>query len=370
MNLEEIRKEIDGIDNNILELLLRRMECAKKVAEVKGGKDLPIYNEKREQEILKETEKKAGNFGGEARILFSNLMAMSRAVQHRMLGSGCSLRQTIRQAGPVPRRTDIVACFGQEGSYCHEALSRLYPEAKPLFFPQFGGVFSAVESGTAGLGVIPVENSSAGSVNEVYDLILKYRFTIVGAFNLPVRHCLASCETKLETVKNVVSHPQALRQCSAYLTSNRLSAEEESSTAAAAQAARKPGVAAICSGHAAKTYGLNILARDIQNSTGNRTRFIVISRELIIPESANKISLCFSLPHRTGTLYAVLAQVASAGLNLTKIESRPIPGRNFEYDFYLDFTGNVGDSQTLDLLCSLYDELPRFSFLGNYTEAE
>lgn len=370
MTLEALRKEIDEIDGEMLRLFLRRMACAERVAEVKRGKGLPILNETREREILDALAAKAGEYGGQARILFSDLIAMSRDKQHSVLGSGAALRRQVQSAARAPQGAGTAACLGLRGSYSHEALARLYPEAKPLFFPEFPAIFEAVESGEADLGVLPVENSSAGSVGEVYDLLLKYRFSIAAAVSLSVRHCLASKEA-FEGVRTVYSHPQAIRQCSDYLAAHGLAAVECSSTAGAAElAARERGAAALCSEHAAAEFGLNVLARGIQNSDGNRTRFLAVGRGLRVPPDANKISLCFSVPHRTGTLYAVLARFAAAGLNLTKIESRPIPDRNFEYDFYLDFTGNVGDKKTLDLLCALSEELSRFSFLGNYAETE
>ncbi|MCI1955133.1 MAG: chorismate mutase [Oscillospiraceae bacterium] len=368
MTLKEIRGEIDAIDAELLPLFLRRMKCAERVAAVKREQKLPVFNEKREREILDGIARSAGEYGGEARALFSDLLAMSRAAQHRLLGSGAPLREAVERAPRELPKAETVACLGKKGSFSHEALLRLYPDAQPLFFPDFPAVFRAVETGRAGLGVLPVENSSAGSVGEVYDLILKYRFSIAGALSLPVRHCLASAEPVLENVRVVYSHPQALRQCSEFLTAHRLKTEPFSSTAEAAEAAGKPGAAAVCSLRAAGERGLNILARDIQNTSANRTRFLAVGRRLCLPPDADKISLCFSLPHRTGTLSAVLARFAAAGLNLTKIESRPIPGKNFEYDFYLDFAGDVRDGHTLDLLCALRDELPLFTFLGNYRE--
>ena len=370
MTLKEIRSQIDRIDNELLPLFLQRMECAKQVAEAKKKENCPVFNEKREQEILRNVSEKSGEFKGETKILYSGLMAMSRSLQHRLLGSGSPLREEVETApGELPK-ADTVACLGRKGSFSHEALLRLYPDAMPLFFPDFPAIFTAVESGDADLGILPVENSSSGSVGEVYDLILKYRFSIVGALSLPIRHCFASSECDLKNIQIVYSHPQAIRQCSAFLSSHSLKAEPFSSTAEAARKAQSPGMGAVCSLYAAREYGLHVLARDIQDSSGNRTRFIVISRKMCLPPDAGKISLCFSLPHRTGTLYAVLARFAAAGLNLTKIESRPIPGKNFEYDFYLDFSGNVRDPSTLDLLCELCDELPRFTFLGNYVELE
>lgn len=371
MTLPELRKEIDRIDDGILSLFLRRMECAERVAEVKRAQGLPIFNEAREREILGAVSEKAGEYGGQARILFSGLMAMSREAQHAALGSGAALREAVGRAAPAPEKAETVACLGLPGSYSHEALGRLYPGAKPLFFPEFSSVFAAVQSGEADLGVLPVENSSAGSVGEVYDLLLRYRFSIAAATSLPVRHCLASLKDDKRNILKVYSHPQALNQCSEFLSKLGRPREKCSSTAAAAAlAAREDGAAAVCSEHAAEQYGLNVLARGIQNSEGNRTRFIAVGRGLTIAPGADKISLCFSVPHRTGTLYAVLARFAAAGLNLTKIESRPIPGRNFEYDFTLDFSGSARDAKTLDLLCALSEELSRFSFLGNYRETE
>ncbi|MBE6830945.1 MAG: bifunctional chorismate mutase/prephenate dehydratase [Ruminococcaceae bacterium] len=374
MALEEIRQEIDRIDKELLPLFVRRMDCAKQVAAVKQEQKLPVFNGGREQEILDRIVRQAGEYGGEARLLYSGMMDMSRALQYNLLGGGGELRETIRKAGAAPEKAEKIACLGENGSFSHEALSLLYPKAAPQFYQGFGGIFSAVANGQADLGILPVENSSAGSVSEVYDLILKYRFCIVNAATLHVHHCLAAAKkVDVRTIGTVYSHPQALSQCSEYITRNDLRPLPCSNTASAAQMVaqrQEAGIAAICSEHAANEYKLHILERDIQNSSNNCTRFIVISRSLFIPDRARKISLCFSLLHKTGTLYSVLARFAALGLNLTKIESRPIQDKNFEYDFYLDFTGNVREDATLNLICSLYDELPRFSFLGNYTENE
>lgn len=370
MTLEEIRSEIDEIDAELLPLFLRRMNCAEKVAEIKKGTGRAVFDPVREKKILDDAAAKAGDYSGEARILYSAMMAMSRAAQHRMLGAGKELREAVERASFTMPYPQTVACLGQSGSFSHEALLRLYPNAKPLLLEDFSAVFEAVAGGSASLGIVPVENSSAGSVGEVYDLILKYRFSILGALSLPVRHCLASAESDLNNVHTVCSHPQALRQCTEFLKAHSWKTEPCSSTAAAAEAAEQPGVAAVCSLCAAKERGLNILAEEIQDISGNRTRFLVIGRETVIPADADKISLCFSLPHTTGSLSGILTRFAAAGLNLTKIESRPIPGKNFEYDFYLDFTGSAREDHTLGLLCALHDELPRFTFLGNYRETD
>jgi chorismate mutase/prephenate dehydratase len=380
MTLEEIRNEIDEIDSQLLPLFIKRMHCSEQVARIKAEQHLPVLNTEREKEILESIADKAEGFGGEAKVLYSTIMGISRALQNKMLGSGGEIRNLVNNAPFTSVTTGKnIACPGVPGAYSHEAAQELFPDCNMKFYTTFHDVFKAIESGEADFGLVPVENSSAGSVSEVYDYILNYRFYIVGAATLHIHHCLAvTSGTTMEDIQTVYSHPQALAQCSDYLSANGWKAQEFSNTAAAAKmVAQKANhsIAAICSKAAANEYGLQILNEDIQNSSTNCTRFIAISRELFIPDNAQKISLCFSLPHTTGSLYSVLARFAMSGLNLTKIESRPIAaknivGKNFEYDFYLDFTGNVRDPKTLDLLCALCGELPRFSFLGNYMEQE
>ena len=221
---------------------------------------------------------------------------------------------------------------------------------------------------------ISVENSTAGSVHESYDLIMKYRFYIVGAYDLKIEHCLcAKSDTKYEDITDVYSHPQALSQCNNFLRNFDFTGINYSNTAAAAKyvsESDKNNIAVICSELAAKKYNLKILKRNIQNNNKNTTRFIVISKELAITSDAQKISLIFSLPHKTGSLYRVLGRFSMAGLNLTKIESRPIEDSDFSYYFYVDVLGNVNDEVTLDLICALSDELPEFEFLGNFHEGK
>ncbi|WOC32569.1 MULTISPECIES: bifunctional chorismate mutase/prephenate dehydratase [Caproicibacterium] len=371
MELSEIRKEIDAIDAQLLPLFIRRMDCAKKVAEVKRRDGTPVFNLEREQEILNRIAAQAGEYGGAARIVYNTIMSESRALQHTLLGAGSRLRTRIAAAPEAPRRTAAIACLGGKGSYSHDVVSQLYPQAVPSFFSRFGDIFRCVEQGEADLAVIPVENSSAGSVSEVYGLLMQYCFSIIAAKTLGVHHCLANRTGKFEDIRCVRSKDIALMQCSQRLAALQVPLSDSSSTSAAAElAARDAGVAAVCSESAAKAHGLHILERDIQNTDNNATRFVVISKELCIPRTAEKISLCFNVPHTTGSLNAVLSRFAAAGMNLTKIESRPIAGKTFEYDFYLDFTGNVHDPKVLELLCSLEDELPRFHFLGNYCECK
>lgn len=369
MELSDIRKEIDTIDEQLLPLFMKRMDCAKKVAVVKKRDGTPVFNPVREQEILDRISAKAGEYGGAARIVYNTIMSESRALQHSLLGAGKDLRQRISAAPKAPRRTTNVACLGGAGSYSHDVLQALYPQAEPSFFSRFSDIFRCVEQRQADLAVIPVENSSAGSVSEVYGLLMQYCFSIIAAKTLGVHHCLASRTGRIADIRCVRSKDIALMQCSQRLATLQLPLSEISSTSAAAELAEKDvGIAAVCSESAAQQHGLKILEPDIQNADNNATRFVVISKEMCIPDDAQKISLCFNVAHTTGSLNSVLSRFAAAGMNLTKIESRPIEGKDFEYDFYLDFTGNVHDPKVLELLCSLEDELPRFHFLGNYCE--
>ena len=376
MNLKEIRDEIDQIDEELVKLFVRRMDCSKRVAEYKLENGMQILNTKREQEILCAVGEKAAPYGGSARLLYTSIMELSRALQHDMLGSGAALRNEIRAAEekvPFLDKDVRVACFGVPGTYAHKAAMKVFPECSPRFFSPFSEVFSAIQSGEADFGVIPIENSSAGSVTDVYDLMLRYRFHIAAAADIRVDHVLAAKPgTDPAKIKNVYSHPQALSQCSVFLNAERsMTPHEYVSTAQAAKMVSESSstdTAAICSEDAAEKYGLEIIKRGFQNNPDNTTRFIVVSKKLYIEPDAEKISLCFSLPHVTGSLYNTLCRFASHGLNLTKIESRPISGKSFEYFFYLDFTGSVNGADTLDLLCALSDELVDFSFLGNYNE--
>lgn len=366
-----VRNDIDRIDRQLLRLFIERMRCSERVAEIKRAAGIPVLNAAREQVILDRVRGEAGEYGDSAVALYSAIMSISRARQHTMLESGGELRSLERDSPRARMENPRIICQGAPGAYSHSAALRLFPAQKPVFLSGFRDVFEAVKKGDGDYGVVPVENSDAGSVSEVYDLIIRHRMFIVGAADIPVRHCLCRARGTGE-VKKVISKQEALMQCTAYLEEHEIPGEAYSNTAAAARyiAENRPeGVGAVCSADAAQVYGLEILAEDIQNTDNNCTRFVVIAREAVLPEDADKISLCFSLPHTTGSLYRTLERFALNGLNLTKIESRPIPGRNFEYDFYLDFTGNIHDARTLALICALSGEMPRFSFLGNYKES-
>ncbi len=376
MSLKPIRNEIDNIDEQIIELFIRRMECSKKVAQYKLANGMKIFNAERERQVLDSVAEKAGEYGGSARLLYSTVMELSRALQHDMLGSGNDLKNRIVGAEEnLPFQSDKVriACFGAQGAYAHMASKKVFPDAVPEFYSPFKEVFRAIQDGKADFGVVPIENSSAGSVTAVYDLMLKYRFYIAAAADIRVNHCLAAKKgARAENIKSIYSHEQALSQCSDFLNSRSgVTVKEYVSTAQAAKMVAESediSAAAICSEEAAKEYGLEVIMRGFQNNPDNTTRFIVIAKNMYIEPGSDKISLCFALPHVTGSLYSTLCRFASHGLNLTKIESRPIYGKSFEYMFYLDFAGSTDNRDTLELICALSDELTEFSFLGNYKE--
>lgn len=375
MDLLDLRKEIDEIDDSLIPLLLKRMDLSRQVAEYKVKNGIPVLNEQREKEILQDVQEKCGEQGDTIATVFAATMDASRALQHKIIGGGKELRELVEKSvadGSVFKEKTTVACAGIEGSYADKTALSLFSDAEIKHYKMFEDVFEAVNKGEAPFGVIPVENSTAGSVHEAYDLIIKYRFYVVGSYSLEVNHCLcAKDNTNYEDINDVYSHPQALSQCSEFLKNFDFTGVNYTNTAAAAKFvadSNRNDVGVICSADAAKKYGLKIIKSNIQNISNNRTRFIVISKKLIIEKNADKISLIFSLPHTTGSLYRVLGRFSMTGLNLTKLESRPMENGDFSYYFYTDLLGNIRDEKTLDLMCALSSELPDFNFLGNYHE--
>ena len=277
------------------------------------------------------------------------------------------------ETGELPP-TARVACQGVEGAFSHQAADHFFQDPEVLFRPQFEEVFQAVAAQQVDYGVLPIENSTAGSVGAVYDLMRKYHFYIVKEAKVPVSHCLlAKPGTRLEEVREIYSHQQALSQCEGYLTAQpKFTPHAYSNTAAAAKYIAQEGEphqAAIASRKCAAMYGLEILAEDIQDISHNTTRFICISREPVFSAQANKLSLCLTLQHKPGSLYHLLNKFAINQMNLTKLESRPWPERNFEFMFYLDVEGNLGDLKTRLLLEDLNNQLGYFKILGSYNEA-
>ncbi len=371
IDLSDIRSEIDCIDNQILELFIKRMHACEKVAMVKKRDGTPIFNPEREQEILDRVEKEGGEFGSGARTMLATLIDISSTRQQMLLyGEDGKLRKKFMTAGSELKGSKI-ACQGTVGAYSHLAAKQFFGDGvEPMFFAQFNDVFDAVTEGYTDFGVLPIENTTAGAVDDVYDLLTRHGFYIVGETDVDVNHCLLAPKgAKIEDIKEVYAHPQALSQCARYIQRHGFETNEYSNNAVAAKNVARwndPTKAAIASSVAGKKFDMEILEKDIQDIDGNQTRFIVISKNMVIRNGADKISLTFSLPHRTGSLYRVLSRFAANGMNIFKIESRPLKGQNFQYRFYLDFNGSVHDEKVCSLICSLSTEMSDFKFLGNY----
>jgi len=312
-----------------------------------------------------------------AKILFTTLLDLSRSYQNQALTGETHLIREIRTASAdmeryFPKKARV-ACQGVEGAYSQQACDKLFSIPDVLYFGQFEGVFQAVESGLCQYGILPIENSSAGSVTAVYDLMKKYHFYIVRSVKLKIDHMLlGNPGASIATIKEVVSHEQALSQCSAFFKKNpNIKATVFANTAGAARYVAESGrtdIAAIASENCAWLYGLKPIAENVQDTDHNYTRFICISKTLEIYPGANRISLVLTTPHKPGSLYAQVAKFAALGLNLTKLESRPIPGKDFEFMFYFDMEASIYAKDTLLLISRLEKDLQNFAFLGSYTE--
>lgn len=372
MGLEDIRTQIDEIDKQLVELLKARMNCSLSVAKEKREQNLPIHHPEREQAIIDKVMLEGGEFGSYISSVYREIMGVSKEAQQAELTPLGELASRIVGAKDGIRENVAVACQGIEGAFGSIATNHLHKTGNVKYYSTFEDVFKAVQNDEAVYGVVPVENSNAGSVTEVYDLILKYRFYIVSAAELAVNENLLGIPgTDVNDIKKVYSHPQALAQSDEFIKSHGIEPAPYSNTALAVKYVSELGdksVGAIGSVLAANLYGLDVIAPNIQSIKNNSTRFITISKQLIIPPKANKVSVVFSVPHIVGALNRVLNRFCENGLNLTKIESRAAKNGQFDYLFYLDFAGNLNDRKTIALISSLADELPDFTFLGNYRE--
>lgn len=369
MSLDEIRSKIDSIDRELIPLFKKRMECSLEVARIKSRENLPIYHPGRENEILNRVAETAGEeYGAYISSIYRSMLAASRSLQSNTLYENSDFAKSLH-ALPTEADYSRVICQGAEGAFSHAAAKKMFPGKNPEFLMSFEDVFKAVEQDENAVGVLPVENSTAGSVNPVYDLILKYKHCIVKATAIDVAQNLLTVGSA-DKVKTVYSHPHAIKQCEKYIASHKLEAISFENTALAAKFVAEnnnPEIAAIGSAEAASLYGLTVAVKAIQDEPDNITRFIAVSKKPFIAPNSNTVSLAFTIPHETGSLYSMLGRFADCGLNLTKIESRP-SGHGFEYKFYIDFSGNINDEHTVNLLSSLKSELSYFVFLGNYAE--
>ena len=376
MELDKIRESIDKLDGELLELFVQRMKLCCDVAEYKAQNGLPVFQGGREREILERISQTAPDeFKGASTLLFSQIMDISKCLQQERL----TKYRAVQHVQPV--KDPVAACPGIAGSYSEEACIKVFGDrANIKYFDTFGQVFEAVNSGEADYGVVPIENSTAGGVDGTYDLLEQYDTYICGRLSIPVRHVLAAKKGAGKATK-VMSHEQALHQCMGFVRENGLAALTAPNTSIAARTVAQEDftdIACICSRHCAELYGLEILNENIADSNENFTRFIVISKTLQIPENADIISVCLSLPHHSGSLYRLLTRFSFSGLNLTKIESRPMPPRikkktgteGFEFIFYLDFEGSVLNPSVTKLLDNLEKDCSYYRFLGNYKDSK
>lgn len=379
-NINDIRKEINEIDDELLRLFVRRLEIVHDVAASKKERGAPVFDPGREREILSRVANKVGpELENEACLFFSTMFSISRGKQREELFPDSKFRNEIENAmnnmtGRFPTSA-AVACQGTEGAYSQQAASMMFSFPTILYFQTFEDVFNAVDKGLCKYGVLPIENSAAGSVTSVYDLMAKHKFKIVRALRLRVKHVLLALpDTKIEDVKEVMSHQHALAQCTQFLRDNpQMKAVPFSNTATAAKelaASGKKDVAVIASRACAELYGLKIISEDVSDVQSNFTRFICISKETEIYSNANKFSIMMSLAHRPGSLCGVMAKFASIGVNLTKLESRPVRGSDFEFMFIFDFEASPDDPRVLKLLAGFSNDtsIEHFTFLGAYSE--
>ena len=378
MDLNELRQQINGIDDEILSLFTRRMALASQVADYKRANDLPILQPAREREILKNVAEKAGpEFGGYARVLFSMLIELSKSYQNKRNNTEVELHKRIEAAiENTPRlfpQSPMVACQGVEGANSQIACEKMFKSPFIMYFKSFDAVFTAIEQGLCQYGILPIENSTAGSVKKVYDLMIRHNFSIVRTFRLKIDHnLLAKKGAKLSDIKEIYSHEQAIGQCGAFLETLpgvKVIAVENTAVAAKMVAdSDRTDIAAISSRSCAELYDLVNLSPSIQDKDNNRTRFICISKNLEIYPGADKTSIMMILPHRPGSLYRVLARLYVLGINVTKLESRPIPNRDFEFMFYFDLDTSIYSEEFVQLMCELDDLCEEFKYLGSYCE--
>ena len=379
MDLMELREQINEIDAQMLDLFLRRMQVSSNVAEYKRKNGLPVLDAARERELLANIARQAGEDLDEyAVVLYSTILSLSRSYQHKKLSPESkyaaiieNARETTAKLFPEKAR---IACQGVEGAYSQIAASKMFKIPSILYFSSFDGVFAAIESGMCEYGVLPIENSTAGSVKRVYDLMVDHNLYVVRSMRVKIDHNLLSKPgTKLSDVKEIFSHEQAIDQCAAFLrTLKDVKVTVCPNTAVAARMVAESDrrdVAALSSRDCAELYGLIALANSVQDKSNNYTRFICVAKNPQIYPGADRTSIMLVTPHKPGALYNVLARINALGLNLLKLESRPLPEREFEFMFYFDIEGSPYSPELLELISELESDSEEFKYLGTYAES-
>ena len=378
MELNNYREHLDTIDKELLHLFIERMAIAGEIAQWKQQNRMPVLDLRREKEKLRAMEEMSPEDLKEYSVsLFSLIMELSRSYQNRIIhpasAETLAIEQALKETPQLFPETAIVACQGVEGAYSGIACEKLFKRPSIFYFSSFDAVFSAIEKGLCRYGVIPVENSTAGTVNAVYDLMRKHDFRIVRSVRVKIDHnLLVKPGTKPEDIREIYSHAQAIAQCSAFLQSmpnvKVIPCENTAVAAKKVAESQDKGIAALSSRSCSKLYGLEILKADVQDSGNNHTRFICISKNLEIYPGADRTSLMMVLPHEPGSLYRLLSRFNALGINLTKLESRPMPERSFEFMFYFDLDTSVYSPRFIQLMGELPDISEEHEYLGSYSE--
>ncbi len=375
-SLEELRQGIDQIDKQLLRLFVERMELCGQVADYKRSVGMPVLDVKREKEVLAAKMELLQNpeLQDEVYSFFDGIMSISRGLQKQKLADiqKVDIIQEVLNCSGLPMSNPRVCYFGASGSYSERATMQYFgKDAERFPADSFAGVLDALSEGTADYAVLPIENSSTGAIAAVLDLLGKYGYYIVGEVNLAIHHCLLGKKgTKLSKISKVYSHEQGILQSQSYLTS--IGSPETEVCHSTAQSAKLVAaledmtVAAIAGAQNATIYGLEILAENINSNDTNTTRFAVVAKRPEITERCNKISIAFTLPHESGELHRVMSCFARGGLNLLKLESRPIPNQRFEYMFFVDYTGNLLEKKVRQVTDEVIAEAQEFKLLGNY----
>ena len=379
MDINELRSQIDSVDKELVELFKKRMNIAADVAEYKRQNGMKVLDAARERALLaKVSELSGSDFEEYTRILYATILDLSRSYQHKRLGTTSEFCNAFSEAlkntpSIFPERA-LVACQGVEGAYSSIAAERLFKAPSIMFFSSFEKVFTAIEAGMCRYGVLPIENSTAGSVKQVYDLMISKKFKIVRSVRIKIDHnLLANKGARLSDIKEIFSHEQAINQCSAFLHSlgDNVKITRVENTATAARMVAESGrcdVASLSSRSCASEYGLSVLASAVQDNGNNHTRFICIAKDLEIYPGADRTSLMLVTPHKPGALYKMLSRFNALGINLLKLESRPLPDRDFEFMFYFDIEASVYSDKLPQLIAELETECDEFTYLGSYLE--
>ncbi len=375
----DTQNRLNELDRKLSELCKERITLACEEDKTQSSSAAAMASRKYERQFINSISG-SGDISMETlqKTFFRTLFGLSHTYSQTSSSSSSTLASKINEAiEKTPKifpDAAIVACQGVEGAYSQIACDKLFSNADIMYFRTFDGVFQAVEAGLCRYGVLPIENSSYGSVTQVYDLMKTHKFHIVRAMKLQISHrLLAKPGVKFEDIKEVYSHSQAIGQCSRFLKDNQnIKVNIVANTAVAAQMVAdsdRTDIAAISSPDCALLYGLDIIRNDVQNSDHNYTRFIVICKDLEIYPGADKASIMLSLGHTPGSLSDMLSRFSALGLNLTKLESRPIEGRDFEFMFYLDVEASVYSEEFINLMCQLDSDPQAFTFLGSYKES-